>query len=140
MSKRAEAKGACLCGEVKIEALSMCPENVGACHCNMCRKWGGGPLLAVDCNMEVNFAGEHNIFTYSSSEWAERGFCSLCGTHLFYKLKKNDQYIVPVGLFDEVQKLNFDHQIFIEEKPKYYTFANETTNMTGEEVFAQFSD
>jgi hypothetical protein len=33
----------------------------------------------------------------------------------------------------------FDHQVFIEEKPEYYCFSNETQNMTGAEVFAMFA-
>ena len=33
-----------------------------------------------------------------------------------------------------------DNQIFIDEKPDFYSFANETTTLTGEEVFAQFND
>jgi len=138
MGEIIEAKGHCLCGEVEIKTLFMSPD-VGACHCSMCRKWGGGPLLAVDCNADVTFSGENSISVYSSSDWAERGFCAKCGTHLFYRLKQNGQYIVPVGLFDGVESVNFDHQIFIEEKPEYYSFVNETKNMTGEEVFAQFS-
>jgi len=87
----------------------------------------------------VSFKGEEFLATFSSSDWAERGFCSKCGTHLFYKLKESGQYIVPVGLLDVAPGLNFDHQIFIEEKPAYYDFANDTKNMTGEEVFAQFA-
>nr|WP_229680731.1 GFA family protein [Marinobacterium zhoushanense] len=115
-------------------------KHVGACHCSMCRKWTGGPLMAVDCGTEVKFSGEENISTYSSSDWAERGFCARCGSHLFYRLKQNGQYIIPAGLFDTAEALNFDHQIFIDEKPEYYAFANETKNMTGEEVFASFSN
>jgi hypothetical protein len=42
-------------------------------------------------------------------------------------------------LFDGESQLNFDHQIFIDEKPDYYAFVNETRNMTGAEVFAQYS-
>jgi hypothetical protein len=133
-----EAKGSCLCGSVTIEAKSM-STNVGACHCGMCRKWGGGPLLAVDCKSDVVIEGQENVTAYSSSEWAERGFCSKCGTHLFYRLKQNNQYIMPVDFFEPGSVLNFDHQIFVEEKPDYYSFSNETANMTGEEVFAQFS-
>jgi hypothetical protein len=30
-------------------------------------------------------------------------------------------------------------QIFIDEKPAYYTFANQTKTMTGAEVFAMFA-
>ncbi len=33
----------------------------------------------------------------------------------------------------------FDHQIFIDEKPDYYSFSNKTYNVTGEEVFAQYA-
>ncbi len=46
--------------------------------------------------------------------------------------------MVPVGLFDEDTSLNFDRQVFIDEKPAYYSFANETLDMTGAEVFAKF--
>ena len=31
-------------------------------------------------------------------------------------------------------------QIFIDEKPNYYEFANDTPKMTGKQVFAQFED
>lgn len=139
MSKKIEATGQCLCGDVKLQASAMSPE-VGACHCGSCRKWGGGPLLAVDCNTQLTIvAGEQHVTIFNSSDWAERGFCSQCGTHLYYRLKQSGQYIVPVGVFDETPELNFDHQIFIDKKPDYYAFANETKNMTGEQVFAQFS-
>ncbi|MEA5624320.1 GFA family protein [Nostoc sp. UHCC 0251] len=112
---------------------------MGACHCSMCRKWGGGPLLAIDCKGDVSFFGEENIGLYQSSQWAERGFCKQCGSHLFYKLKQNNQYFIPVGLFEKCEGLVFDHQVFIDEKPKYYCFADETKNLTGAEVFAQFA-
>lgn len=139
MSAIVECQGRCLCGSVDIRVKSISTE-IGACHCSMCRKWGGGPLLAVDCGTDVSFKGEDKITIYSSSDWAERGFCSKCGTHLFYRLKQNMQYIMPVGLFENAPSLIFDHQIFIDEKPEYYSFENQTKNMTGEEVFAQYSD
>lgn len=139
MSKVIEAKGSCLCGKVEVRASSISTD-IGACHCDMCRKWAGGPYLGVDCNTEVEFSGAENVSAFSSSDWAERGFCSKCGTHLFYKLKEKGQYIMPVGLFEASSKFKFDHQIFIEEKPEYYDFANETKNMTGEEVFAMFAE
>jgi hypothetical protein len=138
MSKINALKGNCLCGTVSIFATNI-SNFVGACHCNMCRKWGGGALLAIDCGANVRFEGEENIGVYQSSEWAERGFCKQCGSHLFYKLKQNNQYYMPVGLFDNQENLIFDHQVFIDEKPEYYSFANETKNLTGAELFAQFA-
>jgi len=66
---------------------------VGACYCGMCRRWGGGPLLAVDCGTSVRLTGEEHVGVFASSKWAERGFCKQCGSHLFYRLKQNGQYI-----------------------------------------------
>ncbi len=138
MSDVMEGNGSCLCGETQITVKDI-SKSVGACHCEMCRKWGGGPLMAVDCGSEVSFLGEENISVYNSSDWADRGFCNQCGTHLFYRLKESKQYIMPVGLFDNDKNFVFDHQIFIEKKPSFYCFENETKNMTGAEVFAQFA-
>lgn len=131
-------KGKCLCGAVEV-TVAKASSDIGACHCGMCRKWSGGPLLAVDCGTEVSFSGGDNVSAFQASEWAQRGFCNQCGTHLFYKLLANGQYMMPAGLFEGTPAFNFDHQIFIEEKPSYYEFANQTTNLTGEQVFAQFA-
>lgn len=138
MSDNNIGKGHCLCGAVHIVASTMSTK-VGVCHCGMCRRWTGGPLFAIDCGSDVAFKGQENIGIFASSDWAERGFCKKCGSHLFYRLKQANQYIVPAGIFDHTEQLIFDHQIFIEEKPEYYSFANVTHNMTGAEVFAQYA-
>ena len=47
-----ERHGHCLCGGVKITARAA-SNHVGACHCTMCRRWGGGPLMEIDCGTDV---------------------------------------------------------------------------------------
>ncbi len=47
--------------------------------------------------------------------------------------------MMPVGLFDDDKNFMFSHQVFIDEKPSYYGFANETNDMTGAEIFAKFA-
>lgn len=138
MANELEKQGSCLCGAVKVSVKTK-SNNVDACHCNMCRKWTGGPLLAIQCGQDVNFEGNENISVFSSSEWAERGFCSKCGTHLFYRLKEANYYALPAGLLDDEENFALELQIFIDEKPSFYSFANKTKNMTGEEVFAEYS-
>ena len=96
-------------------------------------------MLAIECGSDVQFVGTDSISVFSSSDWAERGFCRKCGSHLFYRLKQVGHYAVPVGLLDEGEQWVFDQQIFIEEKPAFYAFANQTKNLTGAEVFAQYS-
>ncbi|GHE22006.1 GFA family protein [Halomonas urumqiensis] len=130
--------GACLCGAVRI-AASPKSDKFGACHCSMCRKWGGGPLFAVECEADMQLEGAENVATFGSSEWAERGFCKQCGTHLFYRLKEGGHVAIPVGLLDDHRPWRFAEQIFIDQKPSYYAFADNTRNLTGEEVFAQYT-
>lgn len=133
MSENQEVSGKCLCQKVTITIESFDP-NLGACHCNMCRSWAAGPYLAVKATGKVDFTPKEDVGIYNSSEWAERGFCKNCGSSLFYRLKKDQSYFLSATLFDE-KKLNFDHQVFIDEKPTYYDFANPTKNLTGKEIF-----
>ncbi|WP_163576296.1 GFA family protein [Halomonas faecis] len=138
MDANFEHRGRCLCGAVRVTAGTK-GNNMGVCHCTMCRRWGGGPLFAVECEDAVAFDGEEHIAVFSSSEWAERGFCRTCGTHLFYRLKEGGHYAMPVGLFDDDDAWRLTEQIFIDQKPAFYAFSQTTKNLTGEEVFALYS-
>lgn len=134
-------KGSCLCGAVSITAGAH--TEINACHCSMCQRWGGGPLLSVHCGSDLQITGQDAVATFKSSEWAERGFCARCGTHLYYRLvqvgnEKVSEYAVPVGLFQDGTSFSFDEQIFIDKKPAYYAFANRTRMLTEAEVFAKF--
>lgn len=137
MSDTTHAKGRCLCGAIGIEteAASI---HLAACHCGMCRKWGGGPFLSISCK-DTSFEGKDGISVFESSSWAERGFCKTCGTHLFYRAKGTEEYYVPVGVFDDIPGITFDEQIFIDRKPDYYDFANRTKTMTEAEVMELFA-
>ena len=95
--------------------------------------------MAVECGTDVDFEGDENISVYESSEWAERAFCKKCGSHLFYSLKESKQLFLSAGLFENDTNFNFTHQVFIDKKPPYYSFANETINMTEAELFAKYS-
>jgi hypothetical protein len=87
--------GHCLCGAVSFTSPDT--KEIGACHCGFCRRWGGGPMLAVHCGPDVAFTGEDQIAVYASSDWAQRAFCKRCGTHLYYKLLATGEYFVPAG-------------------------------------------
>ncbi len=39
--------GSCLCGAVSV-SMDLEKTDFDVCHCGMCRKWGGGPLLSID--------------------------------------------------------------------------------------------
>ena len=130
--------GGCLCGAVRFSAAPQ-GHDIGCCHCSMCRRWTAGPFLVIDCGNTVQFDDAANVGTYRSSDWAERGFCKRCGTPLFYRLVGHDLYFMSAEAFDERDDFAFTSEIFIDEKPPYYAFANATKKMTGAEVFAVFA-
>ena len=131
-------QGGCLCGAVRFAAAPK-DQEVGACHCSMCRRWTAGPFMVLDCADTLKVEDPNNLGVYRSSEWAERCFCKKCGTALFYRLVSNGQHYVSAEAFDDRAGYALTSQVFIDEKPAYYDFANKTHNMTGAEVFAAFA-
>ena len=123
--------GRCLCGSVGISA-PQASKSITACHCNMCRRWTGGALLIIDCGKDIALHGKEHVAFHQTSAMGERAFCSNCGSSLYYHYFDNDKYFVAAGLFN-FDGFNLDKQIFIDEKPSYYTFANETDDMTEKE-------
>ena len=94
--------------------------------------------MAMNCGSHVTFDGQNSVSVFNSSAWAERGFCTTCGSHLFYRLKESDEYIVPAGLFDDQDAFVFDTQVFIDRKPSFYSFENQTNDMTEAEIFEKY--
>lgn len=129
---------ACLCGSVKFIVGKVNPK-FSVCHCESCRIWGGGPFFAVQCGTDVKIEGSGHVKMYDSSSWATRSFCSKCGTHLFYKLKKTGEYNMPLGIFKGLKNLTMDIQYFSDQRPDCYHFSNETKEMTKEEIMKYFA-
>lgn len=130
--------GECLCGAVRFTVQHDKP-TMSACHCGICRHWGGAPSMTLECHQAPQIDGVENVRTYPSSEWAERGFCTQCGTHLFYRLLQGNFYALSVGLFKQAGDWPFELQVFVDERPANYRFADATKEMTGEEVFKAWS-
>jgi hypothetical protein len=127
----------CLCGAVTL-TIHHKPSHFDACHCGMCRKWGGGPALGFSCE-ELEVSDPSQVGIYASSAWAQRAFCRQCGTHLYFQLQGKDLYFVPAGFFPHLTDVPFTEEIFIDERPPYYAFANDTIKLTGEEVVRKYA-
>lgn len=133
-----DMKGSCLCTAVRVK-FDLSKRVFDVCHCGMCRKWGGGPAFCVTADKGPVWSGEEHIQVYDSSEWAQRGFCKNCGTHLFYRLKQGGFTNIPLGLLERADDLHFHLQVYIDHKPTNYDFSNQTAVMTEAEVVAKFS-
>lgn len=122
-------KGQCLCQAVSIEIADN--QELHACHCNHCRKWGGSAgFTAYAQGIHTNNAD--NIVSFQLVEWGTRHFCKTCGTHLYFHQLGTDNYYLSAGLFDDVD-FTLTSQIFIDKKACYYELANDTPKLTEEE-------
>jgi hypothetical protein len=135
-----ERMGKCLCGAVTYTAKGLKPE-LTACHCDMCRRWTGGPLLALR-SKDVTWDGEDKIKTFTSSDWAERGFCSVCGSALFYRVTAPGPHQgamhLAFGTLDDQSGFDVNLEFFIDKKPEAYTLAGDHKTLTAAEVMALF--
>ena len=136
-----ERTGKCLCGAVGYTATLSKPE-ISACHCGMCRRWTGGPLLCTSAK-EVKWAGDEHIKVFKSSDWAERAFCSQCGTALYYRITAPGPHqgsvTLAFGTLDDQSGFELHREWFIDKKPEAYTLAGERETFTEAQVFAMFA-
>ena len=117
-------KGSCLCGDVTIQVEGDLEHKPEACHCTQCRKQSGSFLTAVNVRKtELTVGGSENVGWYQSSEKVERGFCSNCGSTLFWSPNMEDyEWIaVAVGLFDGPTGTQLYKHTFVADKGDYYT-------------------
>ncbi|MEL6112963.1 MAG: GFA family protein [Pseudomonadota bacterium] len=138
----ATLSGQCLCGAVKFSVVPQ-PEadgiHVDACHCSMCRRQVGSALMGLTLAEAPKIENAELLATYSSSDWAVRQFCKVCGSNLFYQMKDGSMYTVSAGALNAIPDAKFTKEIFVDEKPDYYDFAQPTRKMTGAEVLAAFA-
>jgi Uncharacterized conserved protein len=113
----------------------MQPE-VDICHCTTCQRWGGAFYAGVK-GETFSVSGEDAVTVYRSSPWAERAFCSTCGSNLWFRFLPTGNRSFLAGLFDLPDGFGIEQQIFVDEKPDWYDILQESPKLTGEEIIAQ---
>lgn len=130
-----------MCGEVRYTA-ELQDDGLGACHCGMCRKWTGGPLVSIGA-ASVTWEEDASLRTFPSSQWAERGFCATCGSSLFYRLTMTGPMqghtILAAGSLDDLSGLALDHEVYVDHRPEGYRFAGDIPGMTEAEIVARYA-
>lgn len=79
--------GRCLCGAVAFEC-TLPTKWVAHCHCSLCRRAHGAAFVTWAGFEQARFrdtAGEQQLRWYRSTPEAERGFCTHCGSTLFFR-------------------------------------------------------
>ncbi|BCH55304.1 GFA family protein [Agrobacterium vitis] len=117
-------KGSCLCGAVRFQVNGDLPPP-DACHCSKCRKHSGHYFASTDVPKDkIEIDGSETISWYQSSEKVRRGFCSVCGTSLFFDPPARDWIAVAMGAFDTPTQTRLKMHIFVADKGDYYDIAD----------------
>ena len=117
-------RGSCLCGAVTFEVAGDLP-GPDACHCTACRKQSGHYFVSADVpRSALTVHGADKVSWYRSSEKARRGFCSVCGSSLFWGPIGRDWTGVAMGAFDGPTGTHIAVHVFTAEKGDYYDLAD----------------
>ncbi len=112
-------RGSCLCGAVSYEVRGDL-RPVVACHCNQCRKASGHYAAATQAEQKnVVIMGEA-LRWFRSSDAAERGFCSQCGSNLFWRRLNAAHISIWAGTIDGPTDLRIQSQLYTESAGDYY--------------------
>lgn len=130
--------GQCMCGAVRYRATIK--GSFATCYCKMCQRWSSGAFMgAPTTHFEVTEGGE-SLTVFKSSDWAERAFCSKCGSNIYYfSPKYGNNKTVALGTLDNPNPLTINNQYFIDKKPAGFSLREQCKNLTSAEIEAMFS-
>lgn len=112
--------GGCYCGKVRY-SLARASCSLIECHCSQCRKQSGHRYATTAITSgDLSLEGGENITWFRASSDAERGFCSACGSHLFWRSSRDDKMAVLAGSIDDTTGMRLASHIFVEDKGSYY--------------------
>ena len=116
--------GSCLCGAVSFEVTGDLP-GPDACHCTQCRKQSGHYFASTDvARTALTIHGEEHVSWFQSSAKVRRGFCSRCGSSLFWDPIFKDRIGIAMGAFDSPTGTRLAIHIFVADKGDYYDIAD----------------
>jgi hypothetical protein len=119
----ASHKASCLCGGVKF-AVAGRLRDVVACHCVQYRKQTGNYMSATGCADEaLTLTSTDGLAWYESTPGYTRGFCSTCGSTLFWKANGSDRIAIAAGVFDAALDVPLKGHIYCDFAGDYYEIA-----------------
>lgn len=117
--------GSCFCKTVKYEVKGPLRDVVN-CHCNQCTKLNGnyGPHSKAH-KVNITVTNKEKVTWFKISNNARRGFCSKCGSGLFWEQYQQDAIGIIAGSLDQPTRLKTIAHIFVKEKPDFYEIADD---------------
>ena len=114
--------GRCLCGAITFRVTAP-PESVSVCHCGQCRRQSGNVWASATVPANgIDISGQPRW--YSASATARRGFCSACGSVLFWQPSDGLTMSFAMGALDAPSGLRLGRHIFTADKGDWYDIAD----------------
>ena len=124
--------GGCECGAVRYEIRGPV-RKVVFCHCKQCQRTSGFYVAATACAMEdLHLVHAPGLRWYKSSDIADRGFCEVCGSSIFYRAHHGRHMSIMAGTLDAPTGLNTREHIHVEDAGDYYSIADGLPQYPGE--------
>jgi len=113
--------GGCLCGGVRYRIRGALRDAI-ACHCSQCRRTSGhfAAMTSVP-SANLTLTSSDSLRWYRSSDSAQRGFCGVCGSNLFWRPIGEDRTAITAGTLDTPTNITLTQHIFVADKSDYYS-------------------
>ena len=92
--------GGCQCRRIRY-SVEIEQFDAYLCHCRMCQRATGGVSIAFKNVPRVNQTWDTEADRFASSPFANRLFCSACGTPLGFEYGDSPNRDITVGSFDD---------------------------------------
>jgi hypothetical protein len=119
-------EGGCLCGRIRYRGATPTLRGV-ICHCSMCRKHSGAPILAFVHFAAASFAWiKAEPSWYRSSPYAERGFCPSCGSTVGMREEVlSDRVQICVGSLDTPDEAVINDHVWVSQRISWFDVDDE---------------
>lgn len=95
--------GGCHCGAIRFAIADADVLGTGYCHCSICQRLSGGPVNAWVAIAPVALRVSGSVKHYRSSPQGQRGFCSDCGSQLWYAPDDASYITLNATSFDDAE-------------------------------------
>jgi hypothetical protein len=119
-------EGGCLCGALRF--LVTAPAlDTGYCHCRMCQKNSGAPVVAWATFPAASFSWTAGTpASYASSAGARREFCPNCGSYMAFRSEDAPREVsVNTASFDDPSAFPPRMHIYAESRIAWFRTADE---------------
>ena len=119
-----KTQGGCLCGEVQYEIQGELRDIVN-CHCSKCRKFHGNYGAYTSIKVEnLKITKQKSLKWYKSltdeTPHVHRGFCSKCGSSLFWHPKDQPYIAIAAGSLNSATNLKTMGHVWCSQIADYY--------------------